>query len=182
MDAPRSAVDERRGLGPSPQLPEPSPLLEREHELRALESAIAAAAQGAGQIVVVEGPPGMGKSRLLADARASARRQGVLVLEGRGAELEREFAFGVARQLLEQTIFGLDEDERSSLFDGAAGLAGRVFDGDPEDATRQMAGRIQAQARCLTRCLKRSPRKPHVAQPFAPNQKSDSRALQANHS
>jgi DNA-binding CsgD family transcriptional regulator len=140
MDMRQSAVDERRGLGPAPQLPEPSPLLEREHELSALESAIAATAQGAGQIVVIEGPPGMGKSRLLADARASAGRQGVLVLEGRGAELEREFAFGVARQLLEQTIFGLDEDERASLFDGAASLAGRVFDSDPEDATGVDAG------------------------------------------
>ena len=84
---------------------------------------------------VVEGPPGVGKTRLLADARADARHSGVLVLDGRGVELEREFAFGVARQLLEPTIFGLEEDERARLFEGAARLAARLFDPDPDDAT-----------------------------------------------
>jgi DNA-binding CsgD family transcriptional regulator len=114
---------------------EPSRLLEREHELAMLKTAIAAAAAGAGQIVVVEGPPGVGKTRLLADARAAARRSRVLALEGRGAELEQEFAFGVARQLLEPVMLDLPDDERAGLFAGAAGLAARLFDHDPDDAT-----------------------------------------------
>jgi DNA-binding CsgD family transcriptional regulator len=114
---------------------EPAPLLERTHELAALESVVAAAAEGAGRMVVVEGPPGVGKTRLLADARADAARSGVLVLDGRGAELEREFAFGVVRQLLEPIVFGADGDERARLFDGAARLAARLFDPDPEDLT-----------------------------------------------
>lgn len=100
-----------------------------------LESVTAAAARGAGQIVVVEGPPGIGKTRLIHDARAAARRSDLLVLEGRGAELEHGFAFGVARQLLEPAMLGLPDDERAKLFEGAAGLAARLFDHNPDDAT-----------------------------------------------
>lgn len=135
MATSRRAAPEQRGRRSAPQVSEPPRLLEREHELEALASVVAAAAAGAGQMVVVEGPPGVGKTRLIADARADARYSGVLVLDGRGVELEREFAFGVARQLLEPTIFGFEEDERARLFDGAARLAARVFDPDPDDAT-----------------------------------------------
>src|SRR5947207_2207823 len=95
----RQAAPERRAQGSSPRLSESPRLLEREHELGMLETAVAAAAGGAGQIVVVEGPPGVGKTRLLAGARGAADRSAVLALEGRGAELEQGFAFGVARQL-----------------------------------------------------------------------------------
>ena len=125
----------RQGLRSTPQATEPRPLLERERELEALESAVAAAARGAGHLVVVAGPPGMGKTRLVADAGAAARRSGALALEGRGAELEREFAFGVTRQLLEPAILALESDDRAQLFAGAAALAARLFDPDPDDAT-----------------------------------------------
>jgi DNA-binding CsgD family transcriptional regulator len=110
-------------------------LLEREHEVATLERAVAAAESGAGQTVVVEGPPGMGKTRLLADTCRHARGSGLLVLEGRGAELEREFAFGVARQLFEPALFGLEDDDRATLFAGAARLATRLFDANPDDAS-----------------------------------------------
>ena len=125
----------RRERRSAVQVSEPPQLLEREHELEALGSVVAAAVGGAGQMIVVEGPPGVGKTRLLADARAEAARSGVLVLDGRGVELEREFAFGVARQLLEPTVFACDEDERATIFDGAARLAARLFDPDPDVAT-----------------------------------------------
>jgi DNA-binding CsgD family transcriptional regulator len=135
MATSQHATLERRGRISTPQVSEQPLLLEREHELEALEGVVAAAVGGAGQMVVVEGPPGVGKTRLLADARAAARDSGVLVLDGRGVELEREFAFGVARQLLEPTIFGSEEDERARLFEGAARLAARLFDPEPDDAT-----------------------------------------------
>jgi DNA-binding CsgD family transcriptional regulator len=135
MTTSEHAAPEGWGRRSAPQVAEPPRLLEREHELEALESVVAAAVGGAGQVVVVEGPPGVGKTRLLADTRAGARDSGALVLDGRGAELERGFAFGVARQLLEPAIFGLEEDERAGLFDGAARLAARLFDPDPDDAT-----------------------------------------------
>ena len=85
MATSQHAAPERRGRRSAPQVAEPPPLLEREHELEALESVVAAAVGGAGQMVVIEAPPGVGKTRLLADTRANARDSGLLVLDGRGA-------------------------------------------------------------------------------------------------
>ena len=112
-------------------------LLERESELEELARAVAGAREGAGRVVLVEGPAGVGKSRLLASVRASASEAGLQVLEARGAVLERDFAFGVARQLFEQTVLAATGAERQALFAGAAGLAERlVGEGGPGLAPR----------------------------------------------
>ena len=101
-------------------------LLERERELEELARAMAGAREGAGRVVLVEGPAGVGKSRLLANVRASAREAGLQVLAARGAVLERDFAFGVARQLFEQTVLAATGAQRQALLAGAAGLAERL--------------------------------------------------------
>ena len=53
----------------------------------------------------------MGKTRLVAEARASAQSAGFEVLAARGGELEEAFAYGVVRQLFEPLVawntFGL---------------------------------------------------------------------------
>jgi DNA-binding CsgD family transcriptional regulator len=77
-------------------------LLERERELAQLNALLSSAAGGSGGLVIVRGPAGIGKSALVAAARREARRRGIAVLHARGEEIEREFAFGVARQLLER--------------------------------------------------------------------------------
>jgi predicted ATPase len=61
-------------------------LVERERELAALERLLAAAREGAGGAVVVEGAAGIGKSSLLVAARALAGD--LRVVAGRGGELE----------------------------------------------------------------------------------------------
>jgi len=76
-------------------------LLERGGELDVIEGAIARALGGTGAAVLVQGVAGIGKSSLLAQAAAFAQAQGMEVLEARGAVLEREFPFGLARTLLE---------------------------------------------------------------------------------
>jgi AAA ATPase domain len=91
-------------------------LLERESELEELARAVAGAREGAGRVVLVEGPAGVGKSRLLASVRASASEAGLQVLGARGAVLERDFAFGIARQLFEQTVLAATGAERQALF------------------------------------------------------------------
>jgi DNA-binding CsgD family transcriptional regulator len=98
-------------------------LLERSEELARIESALAAARSGRGTFVVVEGPAGMGKTALLAAARTAAADGGMRVLRSRGTELERDFAFGVVRQLFEPTLSDASEFERADLLEGAAGVA-----------------------------------------------------------
>src|SRR4051794_2257237 len=85
------AVELRQHPGPA--------LLERERE--ALAAALASSVDGHGGAVRVEGPPGIGKSRLLDGLRRLAQEAGTRVLDARAAELEQGFAFGVARQLFE---------------------------------------------------------------------------------
>jgi DNA-binding CsgD family transcriptional regulator len=52
------------------------------------------------------------------------------VLHARGGELEREFPFGIVRQLFEPALAGAGKVERRDLLSGAAGLAAPLFGGD----------------------------------------------------
>jgi hypothetical protein len=72
----------------------PVRLLERERELEVLDRGIAGARAGHSGLVLIEGPAGIGKSRLVAEARRRAMERGLLVLSARGSELERDFPFG----------------------------------------------------------------------------------------
>jgi DNA-binding CsgD family transcriptional regulator len=98
-------------------------LLERSEELARIESALAEARSGRGTFVVLEGPAGIGKTALLAAARTAAAESGMRVLRSRGTELERDFAFGVARQLFEPALVEASDPERADLLHGAAGVA-----------------------------------------------------------
>src|SRR5215216_5827021 len=98
-------------------------LLERGKELARIESALADARSGRGTFVVIEGPAGIGKTALLAAARTAAADSGMRVLRSRGTELERDFAFGVVRQLFEPPLAEAPEVERADLLEGAAGVA-----------------------------------------------------------
>jgi DNA-binding CsgD family transcriptional regulator len=102
-------------------------LLERSEELVRIESALAEARAGRGTFVVIEGPAGIGKTALLAAARKAAADGGMRVLRSRGTELERDFAFGVVRQLFEPPLAEASELERADLLQGAAGLAAGVL-------------------------------------------------------
>jgi DNA-binding CsgD family transcriptional regulator len=95
-------------------------LLERSHELKLLRAAIADARSGSGRIVIIEGPAGIGKTALLAQARTAASQAGLQVLSARGNELEHEFAFGVARQLFEVPVARSEPARQQQLLAGAA--------------------------------------------------------------
>src|SRR5690349_4176213 len=102
-------------------------LREREGELSALGDAVAHARAGTGVLVLVEGPAGIGKSSLLAAGRDRAARAGLRVAAARASELERDFPYGVVRQLLEPPLAERSAD-RAALLDGAAALAAPLFD------------------------------------------------------
>src|SRR5215207_3894575 len=72
-------------------------LLEPDRELDSLRAVLQGAEGGGGRLALVEGPAGIGKSRVLA---------------ARGSELERKFPFGVVRQLFEPSLTNGEARER----------------------------------------------------------------------
>src|ERR1700754_2652243 len=102
-------------------------LVERESDLGALAELLDGLIDGRSRAVVIEGPAGIGKSRLLAALRDGAAERGIRALSARGSELEREFPFGVIRQLFEPV---LAEVGRDVAFAGAAAAARPVLEGD----------------------------------------------------
>jgi DNA-binding CsgD family transcriptional regulator len=112
------------------------PILEREAELAELRAAVSAVGSGGGQLIVIEGAAGTGKTSLLAAAIEHASTQGLSVLRASGSELEREFAFGAVRQLFEPPVVTASPVVRRRLLAGAAAPAGWVLapaeDGHPD--------------------------------------------------
>ncbi len=112
-------------------------LLERERELAACRDGLARATAGEGTLLLLEGPPGVGKTELVREARAAAAEAGLSTLEARGSELERPFAFGVVRQLLEPMVAGASG---ADPFAGAAAPAARLFEHDQQGSPGEDAG------------------------------------------
>jgi DNA-binding CsgD family transcriptional regulator len=103
-------------------------LLERDAEVRALAELLDAVAAGDGGLALVQGSAGIGKTTLLRGLRAAAAPQGIRVLSATGAELERDFAFGLVQQLLAPPLRTADPARRAALLSGAAAAAEPVFD------------------------------------------------------
>jgi DNA-binding CsgD family transcriptional regulator len=121
-------------------------LLERDPELNRLRDVVRRAAAGAGGLVVIGGPAGIGKTALLRAAGAMAERAGMRTLRARGSDLEQEFAFGVVRQLFEGPLASALPEERAALLAGAAALAGPLFEPGPAPAPSLAAARAPEDA------------------------------------
>ncbi|MFD4687346.1 AAA family ATPase, partial [Streptomyces sp. NPDC058461] len=120
-------------------------LLERQNELRVAAEALRITARGSGSLVVISGPPGIGRSALLAEigelaARSAAGPAGAprpLVMRAYAAPAEQDLSLGVARQLLEPVV-------SSSAFvarwgSGPARPALAFLQGDPESPRQHSA-------------------------------------------
>src|SRR3954447_480335 len=99
----------------------PRPLFGRERELAQVDELISAARSGRGAIAVLEGAAGIGKTALLGEAARRAEQAGLAVLRAGGAALEREYPFGVVRQLFAHAVAGARHG--NEIFEGAAELA-----------------------------------------------------------
>ena len=98
-------------------------LLERDDELRVIDEALTRlTAEQSGGVVVIEGPAGIGKTTLAAAFASRARARDFVVTTAGSSEMERDFGFGVVRQLLGRVV-----REQDDLFAGAAALARPVF-------------------------------------------------------
>ncbi|MBI0296126.1 AAA family ATPase [Streptomyces sp. PRKS01-29] len=101
------------------------PLRGRDREIAAVREDLETVRAGRGAHVVVEGAPGVGKSRLLAELDGMARRSGFDVVSVRADELD-QYAAGAALQSALQSSGGphraavADADQRLWLLDGVA--------------------------------------------------------------
>lgn len=114
----RGDPEERRGEPALGQRP-----LERERELAALGDALASIRVGAGAVIVLEGAPGIGKSRLLDESEKLAAGTGVDVLRARCEELESALPWSLARSLLTPALEAMTADRRRSLERAGEGAA-----------------------------------------------------------
>jgi DNA-binding CsgD family transcriptional regulator len=109
--------------------------LEREDDQLRLSRMLEDAVESDGTFVVAAGPAGIGKTRLLREARGLAGERGdVVVLTAQGGEIERELAWGVARELLDPPLAAMSASDRAALFSGAGGLARAAFGVAPAGA------------------------------------------------
>lgn len=83
----------------------PLPLIGRTKELEILRQRLARVAQGRGGVAHVNGPAGIGKSRLVDDARAAAEATGFATVTTYAERYEQGTPYYAVRQLLE-IIFG----------------------------------------------------------------------------
>src|ERR1700753_88560 len=99
-------------------------IIERDQELGTLAQSIAAAADGQGHLVLIDGPAGIGKTQLLAEMRAAAA-PALTVLWARASQLEHDYPFGVVRQLFEAVVAGGGTGAGRGALAGAAQEIGR---------------------------------------------------------
>jgi DNA-binding CsgD family transcriptional regulator len=102
-------------------------LLERDAALARIDQRLREATVGGGSLLLLEGPAGIGKTRLVLAARRHGRELGLATLSARGSELERDFAYGLVRQLFEAPLGAASPPERAELLAGAAGRAATLF-------------------------------------------------------
>ena len=100
-------------------------LVDRSDELDLLGRAVADAGRGHGRAVVIEGPPGIGKTALLDFTRDRALSAGYRLLGVRGTELTSDVAYGAVRELFGSTHrhpLGSNEFDRAvhAVLDGMA--------------------------------------------------------------
>ncbi len=97
------------------------PTVGREAELEQLHVALDVLASGESICAAVEGEPGIGKTRLLADLRRRAEDRGYLVLSGSATEFERDLPFSLWVDALDAYVasqeLGLDDGWADELAD-----------------------------------------------------------------
>jgi predicted ATPase len=99
----------------------------RTAELDRLNGLLGELADGDGISVAIEGEPGIGKTRLLADLRALADSRGHLVLNGAAAEYERDLPLGVWVDAFDPYLAARDPRRLEEWDVGLLDTLGRVF-------------------------------------------------------
>ncbi len=127
---------------PAPLLPlaigdGPRPLVGRAAELAAVTRAVGGVSAGDARMLTIIGEAGIGKSALLAAAAGTADDAGMLVLEGRAAEHERDVPFGAIVDALDDHVATLHPRRIEELGPELAAILPAVAahaDGSAEEA------------------------------------------------
>jgi predicted ATPase/DNA-binding CsgD family transcriptional regulator len=102
-------------------------LVGRREELRRIDDALDALATGRPGAVEVVGAAGIGKTRLLTEAAARADARGHIVLRGAAADLERDIAFWVFIDALDDYVESVEPRRLGNLPDEVRSELARVF-------------------------------------------------------
>lgn len=101
----------------------PTALLERDAQIAVSRAALERAGAGSGSVLVIEGPAGIGKTELARAFGDVALETGARTFFAKGGEFERDFPWGVVRQLFGPSLRSARPQVRERLLEGAAGLA-----------------------------------------------------------
>ncbi|WP_224390994.1 AAA family ATPase [Pseudonocardia sp. ICBG1293] len=105
----------------------------RDLELRTLRDAVARAADGRGTAVVVGGGVGTGRTALLDAVAVAAGRAGLTVLRAASALVERDFEYGVVRQLFDPLLAAAGADARGRWLAASGGSLPAALAVEPLD-------------------------------------------------
>lgn len=123
-------------------------LVGRTAELAVLAHAVDGLADGGGQVLLLSGEAGIGKSRLVAEARALRRRE-VLWLEGRCLEMTEAASYGpfldALRDYFGWQLGAAEEAQTAAMQEGLARLAAaQMWDGETCAEVGAVLGRLYA--------------------------------------
>src|ERR1044072_5450009 len=97
------------------------PLVGRTSELDAVDRALDALRRGEPSPLLIQGEPGIGKTRLRAELDARADARGCVVLHGSASELESDLPFWIFVDALDEYVAGLDPRVLAGLSDETLG-------------------------------------------------------------
>ncbi len=131
LDGPSpAATTDRPTLIPRPRTPDG--LVDRDDEMALLRARLDDLADGTSGCLLVEGPAGIGKTRLLDELRRLAVSNGVFVRSARSSALEQDFEWGVVRQLFGSGVDGVVEsDDRFVALRGLCELTTQLAEEAP---------------------------------------------------
>jgi DNA-binding CsgD family transcriptional regulator len=102
-------------------------LLERDGALDRIDQHLRDGVAGKGSLLLLEGEAGIGKTSAVLEATLRGHKLGMATLSARGSELERDFAYGIVRQLFEVPLIAASLQQRNDLLAGAARHVAPLF-------------------------------------------------------
>ena len=114
--------------------PVTTPFVGREAELQAIRHSIARLAEGHGAVIGIVGDTGIGKTRLLTEARSFVESAGVRWLEGQTVSFGRMISYGPLLQMVRTIVGATERDDHAAVWGKLEQTIGSLF-GEESDQT-----------------------------------------------